>query len=537
MNALRYIFIHDAKNKLIELRRKPGKLILYLLVIAAIAAVVLLSVLQDSVSDSYMDILWLQAVLMAFFLFTVFVSIKQGLAKGTTLFKMEDVNFLFVSPLNPRAILLHGVIRMMKTTILSSIFILFNSVTLRDMFGVSFSGVLLVFSAFVLTSVVSQLLTLVIYSQTNSRPSRQRFVKILTTVAFAPLVIGILWHINAAGMDVTAGLLEFMGTPIASFTPVVGWAAAGAIAFITGQYVIGALFFGITFAAGAALIAVIYIGNPDYYEDVLVATETAFEKTRDIAEGNIEVATASDKKVKVKATGVSGYGASAIFHRHIREAFRVNRFGLWGVSTGVLVVSAAVYALISNRIGYEGAEHLLTLLVMIMVAQFFMAGTGRGVKDSYSHYIYMIPESPLKKLIWSNLEVIFRVAVQNALVFVVAGIILGSNLMLIVLSIVVSTLLSFLIISISFLSMRFTGSHMSIGILSMIYILAIIIVLLPGIAGAIIAGVFIDNGAIYVSLVILAVWELIAGLGCFAASKGVLHNCDIPSLRQMGGGN
>jgi hypothetical protein len=36
-------------------------------------------------------------------------------------------------------------------------------------------------------------------------------------------------------------------------------------------------------------------------------------------------------------------------------------------------------------------------------------------------------------------------------------------------------------------------------------------------------GVLIGHG-------ILALWELIAALGCFALSKGVLHRCDMPVM-------
>ncbi len=32
-------------------------------------------------------------------------------------------------------------------------------------------------------------------------------------------------------------------------------------------------------------------------------------------------------------------------------------------------------------------------------------------------------------------------------------------------------------------------------------------------------------------LAVLAVWELIAGIGCFALAKGVLHDCDMPVMR------
>jgi len=537
MNALMYVFFHDAKNKFFDLRRKPGKIVMYALITALMVWVVVMSILQPPTGQEHTDIAWLKAIATGLFLFSVIIAIKQGLSKGTTLFAMEDVNNLFVSPLNPRGILLFGVAKMMKTAALSSIFILFNSMTLRDMFGVYFGGVMIFFAAFVLVTAVSQVMTLVIYSFTNSRPRRQKIVKAIVFILFAPMVISLLWNLVSADFDIVVGFLEFMRTPISSFIPIAGWAAAGSLAFIAGDIAGGALFFGMLVATGAIFISAIYIGKPDYYEDVLVATETAFEKVRAVAEGDIGAATLSEKSVKVKATGVGGYGASAIFHRHIREAFRTNRFGLWGTSTLVLVVLAMFNSFIMARAG-GGDENtsalMLTVLIMMMIVQVFLVSSCRGEKDTYSHYVYMIPEKPFKKMIWSNLEGIFKITVQNTLVFIASGIILGADVPFIILAIVTCTLFAFMSLGVSWISMRFTGSHMSMGILLMLYFLAIIIVVLPGAVGAVIVGSIIGgHGGLIVGLLILSAWELIAGIGCFAASKGVLHNCDVPTMSKM----
>jgi len=409
-------------------------------------------------------------------------------------------------------------------------------VTLRDMFGVNFSGVLIIFAAFILVTAVSQLMTLVIYSFTNSRPKRQKTVKIVILILFAPMIISLFWNIWAAGFDAPAGILEFMRSTMSSLIPIAGWAAAGSTAFIAGETLAGALFFGLLVLIGAILVAAIYIGKPDYYEDVLVATETMFEKMRDYAEGNYAAITLADKNVKIKGTGIGGHGASALFHRHIREAFRANKFGLWGVSTLVLTALAAANAFIMIQMGGEGADssgYMLTIIILMMIVQIFLVGMGKGQNDTYAHYIYLIPENPFKKIIWSNLEVIFKIAVQNALVFIAAGLVLGADASSIALAIITCTLLSFLTLGVSFLSMRFTGAHMSLGILSLLYIITLVVVMIPGVAGAILVGTLMEEGGLILGLLILSAWELIAGLACFAGSKRILHNCDIPTMGQM----
>jgi hypothetical protein len=97
--------------------------------------------------------------------------------------------------------------------------------------------------------------------------------------------------------------------------------------------------------------------------------------------------------------------------------------------------------------------------------------------------------------------------------------------------IAVYTLFSFLLLGINYLSLRWTGADISAGLLIFIYTIAVIVIMLPGLIAAIVFGSMIEGTGVLIGLGVLAVWELLAALGCFALSKGVLHNSDIPVLR------
>ncbi len=95
----------------------------------------------------------------------------------------------------------------------------------------------------------------------------------------------------------------------------------------------------------------------------------------------------------------------------------------------------------------------------------------------------------------------------------------------------VYTLFSFLLLGINYLSLRWTGANITAGLLVFIYTLAVIVIMLPGLAAAIvIVGLFAGAG-IPAGLLTLALWELLAGLGCFALSQGILHKVDMPVLK------
>jgi hypothetical protein len=526
VNSLVFLLVRSAKNTLLELRRKPAKLLLWVLAIAGIGGVFLLSLYTRQSAAGSLDLVWLKGILFLFILLFVVFAIQKGLANGDVIFDMNDVNLLFVSPVNSRLILMYGIVRMAKMAFWAGFFILFQSNSLSTGFGVGFDAVLLVLLGFMLAFGVLQVLSLLIYSLTNGKPRRKLAVRILAVAAFLPLLV--YTGVQLAGMgDLLAALEHTLRSPLASWTPVAGWASAGVVSLISGDTGSGFLFLGLLVLSGALLILYIALSNPDYYEDVLVATETAFERKRVLAEGQINPEASSAKKVKVVKTGIGGLGTSAIFYKHLRESFRANQLGLWGVSSILMVLGAALFSLFLR--GEDG--EILILLQILMWMQIFLIGTGRGLKELYMHYIYLIPESSFQKIVWSNLEIVFKVLVESLAVFGITGLIMGEPFWLVAAAIAVYTLFSFLLLGINYLSLRWTGADISAGLLIFIYTLAVIVIMLPGLIAAIVIGSMIEGIGVLIGLGVLALWELLAALVCFALSKGVLHNSDMPVLR------
>jgi hypothetical protein len=404
-------------------------------------------------------------------------------------------------------------------------FLLFQSNSLGAAFGVDFGGVLLLLFALVMALILLFTLSLIIYSATNGRPARKTAAKVVCFAAFAPLVIYALTRLAGTGGAQDA-LMDAIRSPFFAFTPVAGWTSAGAVALIEGDAAGGLPFLGLDVLAIAALIAYIAFSNPDYYEDVLVATETAFEKKRDVAEGRINVEPASSAKVKVTRTGVGGAGARALFHKHLRESFRANRFGLWGTQSALMVAGAALFAVFAKDSGS------VVILQVLMWMQIFFIGMGRGLKELYSPYIYLIPEPPFPKIVWSNLEVVFKIFVESLFIFVIAGFITGEAPSLTVAAIAAYTMFALLLIGVNCVSLRFTGADISMGLLMFIYVIAVLVIIAPGVVLAVVTGAFIGGPyGTCAGLAVLTLWELAAALVCFALSKGVLHNCDMPAVK------
>lgn len=525
MSSLLFIVRRELVNDFKETLRKPGKLILYILLIALVVGMLALGAVNGTAPrEEQAPVEWFHGILFAFLTMFYVISVQKGLTSGDAIFDMCDVNFLFVSPLKPGSVLLYGLLRLAKTSFFAGFFILFQASTLAN-FGIGVSGVFLLFFLFMLTVMTLTLLSLILYVLTNGNPRRKLLVKIGAAAVYAPVALYFAYAFFTLG-DLTAAGMQTFTSPFFYGVPFSGWTTAGAMAFLRGDMAQGAVWIGLLVACGACLLVFLRKSRAEYYEDVLVATETAFEKKRAAQEGDLQGASGNAGQVRVKSTGLRGKGASTLFYRHLRETFRENRFGFFRVSTLITFATILAFSLFVKESGM-----LLMTMQVLMWMQIFMISMGKGLRELYMPYIYLIPASPFKKLLWSNLETVFKTLLESALFFILPGILWGESPLMILGVAAVYTLFSLLLIGINYLFMRWTGVQLSQGMTLVLYFLAVALFLLPGLIPALILGFTMGDIGVLLALLLLAAWELVAALLCFALSKDVLHRCDMPGTQ------
>ena len=525
MNALIFILVNSFKNNIKEIVRKPAKLAVALFIIVMIVGLFLLSIFTRTAPEhGAADLIWLKGIVFAVFALFMIIGVQKGLANGDAIFAMSDVSLLFVSPVDPRHILFYGIVQMAKMSLVAGFFILFQGNSICANFDLSYWAVLLVFSGFILSAFFMQIVSLIIYSFANGRAGRKRLVRLVTALLFAPLVI--VFGVNLLqGQSALVALEATLRSPALSWIPAAGWAAEGSLSLIAGNLGTGFLFYGLIILVATALVFYIMRSNPDYYEDVLVAAETTFEKKRAAAEGKTSLEAISERRIKVAKTGINGYGASALFFKHLRESIRSGQFGLWGMSSFLIVAGAIAFSFIARDVG------IITILITLIFIQMFMIGTGRGLKELMSHYIYMMPESAFSKILWSNAETVLKTLGESVVLFIAAGLIMGESAIVILLCVMAYTSFTLLLIGINYLFLRVTGMNISTGLTIMIYPFVIVCAMLPGLVLAIIAGVVVgEPWGIVVGLLVVSLWELTVACLSFIAAKSMLHNCDMMTM-------
>lgn len=524
MKSLIYLSKKEIINAFDELRHKPGKLALYIFVFLSIGFVLITSLFTPSLELDTLPSFWMKGILFLFVLFVMYINIHQGLTSGGTLFEMSDVNFLFVSPIKSGMILIYGIIKQTKIVFLSSFFILLQVQNFAR-FGLNLGALFIVFIFYVLSALTLSMLAMVIYSLTNGNLRRKKVTALIFVAFLMPLLIkGVSTYLATDSIRQTGEAC--IQSNLLNLIPVAGWMCAAAFNLIEGHLLVGFFWTLLLIVVNVAIVLYVILGHIDYYEDVLVATETAFDRKRAAEEGDPQLKGMMTGKTKVKGTGIRGSGASAFFFKHLRETFREKRWGFFGILDIVMMIGVFAFSYITRN-------NMNLIIVMAFLAWFkiLLINGGKGLQELYSPYIFLVPASSFKKIVWSNFEVVFKALLESMVIFGVVTIILRENFIIYLGAVLTYVLLTMLLVALNYLAMRLFDANIAQGILMILYYLAVSVILAPGLIPAIMVGVSLKGvmGSI-MGLLILSGWELIVAVICFYLSRDVLDRADIKTM-------
>jgi hypothetical protein len=538
MGCIVYLLRKRIKNTLVEFVRTPAKLVMLIISMAAIAGLIILSAstrADPSADGSFTDIRYFKGAFFAYLTLFVIIAVQKGLTAGDAIFDMSDVNLLFTAPVSSKKALIYGMaFNMSKIALMASVVILFQANSLAY-FGIGFGGLLLTLFFCFMGMILSFTLSQVIYSFSNGNEKRKLVTKIIIGALFVPLAVQALrfWQ---EGLVVIELLKRLCDSPFMSAIPIAGWAAASCAGFLSGNSISGVCFLGLMVVALMGFALFLAFSKVDFYEDVLCATETAFEKRRDALEGNIGKAMETGKKIKVNKTGLAGIGAVAFFHRHLREASRRSILGLLSNISLFFLGGSVLYALLLGSIGDDPYIILISVFSTLLWIQIFTILFSEGMKELFTPYIYLAPEPSISKILWSNMAAFLRSLIEGALIFVAVGAILRASVTVICVAALGYALFSLKLIALNYFSLRWVGVNIGMGILLLLYALIAILSSAPGAIIGIIVGITISGVlGCSIGLLIFCLWEALVALVCFALSVGILDNCDMPVVKSWKG--
>ncbi|WP_164919120.1 MULTISPECIES: putative ABC exporter domain-containing protein [Acutalibacteraceae] len=529
MGTILYIARKQIKNEAIRLIRKPARLIAVLASVALIVWMLLSTPVQEK---GRMDPAILQSGFLVWLLVLGTITALSALESGSSLFRLPDVNLLFVSPVSPKTILAYGLIRQTGKTFAGFAFLLFYSGMLMNAFKITAADVVVLIVGTALFLVVVQVLALCLYCIANRGPAQRASVK--AGILAVPLLIALFVLYQTRENPTLTVLYQTAASPLLDAFPVVGWVRGAVFALIAGNGGRAGLYLALTAGFLALTILLLLKIDADYYEDVLSNAEKSFE-LRQSAKGKRPVKTRA--KERIGKTGIgAGWGASVFFYKHLREDRRGGRFAPVSGSALILLLinlaTAGVMALIgrSNAAPATADAMLLAGCGFSVYVLFFQSAAGDWSGELGKPYLYMVPEDPFRKLFWAGLSTVIRPAADGLAVFAVLCAALRANPFTGLACILAYASFGFLFTAGSVLGRRVLGSAPNRGPVMMLYMLLLILILLPGAAGTLIAAVSMkasfEGAAPLLAALPLVLWNTLVSFLIFYFCRNILSSCE-----------
>ncbi|MCL2378916.1 MAG: putative ABC exporter domain-containing protein [Defluviitaleaceae bacterium] len=536
MNAIMYLYMRSIKNKMLEWAQSPKRLAKTLGLGFIFALFVAGAASGGVVSATPAEMPFLKGIMFVLFLIPFLVGRYGGIGP----FSNEHMNFIFTAPISPRTVLLSEILRRLWDMIVISLAIMtvFGFIGLTVLMEVRL--VLLAgFFCFVL-AVVSKLFGMFMFVAYRRAYRWIGFFWIVVLLAAG------VFYFARAGWEIEAGMLGLLGSNVFAFTPLIGWAAAGAFAFIAGNVVLGVVYLGLLAVAGGYFFMVIYKSSPDFYDEALglpdIGGAPAAERVTHTA--NI-------------SPDFRGVGAKVFFDKHlleesggwsaktripwargtrvgaVLELIGIGIFGgmafaiIWGIYARGYVGHIEQIAMIFRTIGVPSGNILAVLIPCILVLAAYPQ-YDRGFMELYNPYFYMMPDSPARKLLWVSMARIVKVCAVAVLVITPAGLISGTSIAVLMAVLPAYIGSAFMILGLRLAVVRFLGV-VSGGRQKLVATLPVMLFVLVGVVGMLAVFYFgPERFGLIVALLGFTGYCVAVGALAVGVSLKVLHDVDAP---------
>ena len=476
MKSLIYLTVKKLKNGILEYFRTPSKLIPALILIAIMIGSAFTASSHSGYYDTR-DINELYAMIFGLYSLIFVLISKNGFHNGASMFTMQDVNMIFTSPLKQNTVLSFGLVQQLGRSLMLGFFILFQSGTICTNYDVGFETLIYILIGYGVTVFLSQMVAMVIYSYTSSDDKKYKLTKSAYTAVIGAFALYALYIAYSQGGLNLYNLVAVTQTTIARLFPVSGMVSLAVYGAIDGSAL--KILWGMGYCVACWVlyrVAITFI-NSDYYEDVLKSTEVSFSAISARKEG--KASENAPKNIKTGKIGLTkGKGASAIAEKHKLENRRSRRFILSNVSL-VMVAFTLVTALIfrDEPIAVFG----LSVYMLIMGI-----ASGRWAKELSYPYIYLIPESSYKKLLYMVKGEIPPIVIESILccapLYFICRLSVGE-----VIGMTLGRIsFAFLLIAVNLLLHRLFGESDKKKLIVLFYFMLVMIFSLPGIITAVI---------------------------------------------------
>ncbi len=354
----------------------------------------------------------------------------MGADKSGQLFKPADVTLLFPSPMKPQSVLMFRLMMNLGLNLFLAVYMLFQLPNLILNAGFSVWGSFSIIIAYGLVMAFSTLAQVTIYTVfSKGEGNKKKNIGKILLAFYVILGISFIIYQKATNADIATAAVNFFGNRNTFWIPFYGWLRGMVYFAVTGENTKSIIYMALFIIACIVLIFVIWKTDADFYEDAMYSTERMtklIEESKNSAKGGI-ITREKKRSDKIERDGFHyGSGANVFFYKALMNRFRFSFLKIFS-KTMVIGLAAAffsAYLVMDNNIGID--RFIVPGSVLLMIT--FYRTLGNPLQEDLSReFFVLVPDSELKKILYSLLGCFAVNAIDLVLPLTLAAIMLKAS--------------------------------------------------------------------------------------------------------------
>lgn len=399
-------FLYYYKRSFInKIKKRPFKTIFAILL--GIYFMLLPLLLKEMIKGFGMDKpLGYIAIYSIFSIYLGMPSLLTYFKRKGLIFKEADVNFIFTSPISPKAIIIFGMAKNIFVYILQYITYF---VAMVFVFHIPVNKAIIVaIGGIIFTNMIEISLALIMYGSEKITLKAKKTIKIFVFILLGS-ILGII-AINLMKQGFTAkNLMNFLTGDLIMIVPVFGWEIGFIKLILLGPTTYNIIATALYIFSAIVLFILAYKMKltGEFFEEALSFSqeyEKALEKSKD---GGFAVV---GKKAKVRKIEFSTKGkyAKAIFFKQLDEFKKTSLLSRFGKTGMFLIASIAIGIILrinKEKVFKNISDDTLVVIFYGISTYFaiFFSKINTWRKEFDNHLIYLIPDSTRNKILYSTL--------------------------------------------------------------------------------------------------------------------------------------
>ena len=196
---------------------------------------------------------------------------------GSKIFLPADVNLLFSSPMKPQSVLLFRLMTQLGTSILASVYLLFQLPNLVLNLGLSIWVALAMIATWCLTIVIGKLLQILLYIVCSTNVKLKSHLRNGIYVFLLAIAGAYLLYWKTSGEHYLVAATGFFNSSVSRFVPLWGWLKGFCMFAMEGNIAGLLASFAAIVVGGGLLTYIIWHIKADFYEDAMAKSEETAE--------------------------------------------------------------------------------------------------------------------------------------------------------------------------------------------------------------------------------------------------------------------